>query len=456
MKRIHTFLTILLIVCISVTSCDLDINPVDSIVEEIALTDDASVRALLVGGYDRLADNDLYGGWIQISSDLLGTNYDINWGGTFFDPRDMIQKVMTVNNGQVQLTWTEAYEAINVANTVLENLELTDNDPVVEGEARFIRAALYFELVRFFGKDWNDGDPTENPGVPLKLEPTNIIYDPSANFIPRNTVKEVYDRVISDLEFAGDNLPDNNSFFATSWAAKAMLARVHLQRREYDLARNYANDIIENGPFSLADRVDRCFNLETNSDEDIFAIQVTNQDGINDLQTFYASRDYNGRRDIRIRQEFRNLFDPSDERFTRLIYEDGVESGRYLSGKYKNQFANISVIRLAEMYLVRAEGNLLAGGIQVGPNTPGDDLQVLRNRAKAPNAPASPTIDDIMLERKLELAFEGQFLHDIRRREAIIGQFGPIPWNSNELVMPIPQREMDANPALDGQQNPGY
>jgi hypothetical protein len=454
MKLINkTFVALTLIALL--VSCDLDVKPVDSVVEGDAITDAASVQALLIGGYNALSDNDLYGGWIQMTSDLLGTNYDVNWGGTFFDPRDIWQKVMTANNGQAQLTWTEGYEAINIANVVLANLDKADNDPVIEGEAKFIRGVLYFELVRLFAKDWADGDPSVNLGVPLKLEPTNMVYDPNQNFISRNTVEEVYDQVLADLQDAEANLPESNGFFATTWAAKAMLARVHLQRREYDLARIKANDVIESGYFSLADRADRSFNLQNNTDEDIFAIQVTNQDGINDLQTFYASRSFNGRRDIRIRSEFYDLFDPSDERLTLLIYEDGT-SGRLLSGKYKDQFANISIIRLAEMYLVRAEGNLLAGGVQVGPNTPGEDLQVLRDRAKAPAAPASPTIDDIMLERKFELAFEGHFVHDIRRREATIDQFGPIEWNADELVLPIPQREMDSNPALSGQQNAGY
>jgi starch-binding outer membrane protein, SusD/RagB family len=454
MNKIYRFLTVLLFIVVA-TSCDLDIKPVDSITEEDAITDAASVQALLVGAYDRLSDDDLYGGWIQMNSDLLGTNFDLTWGGTFFDPRDIWQKVMTANNGQAEQTWTEAYETINVTNIILANLDIADNDPIIEGEARFIRAVVYFELVRLYAKDFNDGNPAVNLGVPLKTEPTNLVYNPNDNFVSRNTVQEVYTQILSDLQFAETNLPDENGFFATTWAAKAMLARVHLQRREYDLARTKANDVIESGFFQLADRVDRSFNLETNSDEDVFAIQVTNQDGINDLQTFYASRSLNGRRDIRTRQEFRDLFDPSDERFTRLIYEDGAGSGRFLSGKYKNQFANINIVRLAELYLIRAEGNLLAGG-QVGPNTPGDDLQVLRDRANAPAAPVTPTIDDIMLERKLELAFEGHFVHDIRRREATLGQFGPIAWNADELVMPIPQREMDANPALAGEQNPGY
>ena len=452
MKIINKLFIILLFTAVF-TSCDLDIKPVDSVVEQDAITDAASVSALLIGGYDRLSDDDLYGGWIQMNSDLLGTNFDVTWGGTFFDPRDIWQKVMTSNNGQAEATWTEAYETINVANTVLANLDKADNNPVIEGEAKFIRGTVYFELIRLYAKDWNDGNPAVNLGVPLKLEATDLVYNPDANSLSRNTVQQVYAQILADLQDAEANLPEENGFFATTWAAKAMLARVHLQRREYDLARIKANDVIESGFFSLADRVDRSFNLETNSDEDIFAIQVTNQDGVNDLHTFYASRDLNGRRDIRIRSEFLDLFDPSDERLTRLIYADG---SRNLSGKYQNQFTNITVIRLAEMYLIRAEGNLLDGGAQVGPNTAGEDLQVLRDRAKASAAPAFPTIDDIMLERKLELGFEGHFVHDIKRREATIDQFGPILWNADELVMPIPQREMDANPALVGQQNPGY
>lgn len=464
MKKIFKYSLVITFMLGLSTSCDLDIKPVDSVIEDDALNDAKGLQALLIGAYDRLSDDDLYGGWIQMTSDLLGSNNDINWGGTFFDPRDMWRKEVTAFNAQLAATWTEAYETINVTNKVLSRLDLVGGPGgPEEGGAKFIRGVMYFELVRLFAKDWNDGDPNVNLGVPIKLEPTNLVYNPEVDFLPRNTVAAVYQRVISDLTDAINLLPDENSFFATSWSAKAMLARVHMQRHEFDEARILANDIIENGPFSINDRVDRAFNLATNTDEDIFAVQVTPQDGINDFHTFYASRVLNGRRDIRIRSELASLYEDTDERGecpdencrTSLIYEDFDGSGRLLSGKYTDQFANISIIRLAEMYLIRAEANFMMGD-QVGPNTPGQDLEVIRERARASDAPANPTLADIMLERKLELAFEGHFLHDIRRTQGTIAQFGPISWDDDILVMPIPQREIDANPALDGQQNPGY
>jgi hypothetical protein len=437
-------------------SSELDIDPQDSVTEEVALDSEESIQSLLVGAYDRMADGDVYGGWFQMTSDLLGTNGDVTWSGSFSDPRDIWNKTVTVNNAQTESTWTEAYEAINITNIILANLDVvTDEDSRarIEGEAKFIRGTIYFNLVRLYAKDWADGDPTANLGVPLKLQPTALEYNPAENAISRSTVADVYTQVISDLTSAETLLGEENGFYATTWSAKAMLARVYQQQRNYAEAVVKANDIIESGQFALVDRVSQAFNQANNTSEDVFAIQVTNQDGENALQTFYAATSFNGRRDIRIRAEYNALFDETDERKSALIYYDA--SDRRLSGKYKDQFANISIVRLAELYLIRAEANLITNE-QVGPNTPGEDLQVLRTRARASDAPTEPTIDDILLERKLELGFEGHFIHDIRRHEISISQQGDYEWNDNLLVLPIPQREMDANPALQGQQNPGY
>ena len=466
------FITLCLPTALLLTvACDnaLEVEPQDVVSEAVARNSPQYLEALVVGAYDRMADDDVYGGWIQMTSDLLGTNDDLRWSGSFFDPRAMFNKEVVSNNEQVEDTWTEAYAAINVCNEVLADVgqeEDTARRAKYEGEAKFIRGSLYFELVRLFAKDWSDGDPAANLGVPLKLEPTDLTYDAEANLIDRNTVAEVYAQVLSDLNDAATLLPEENfgagnkNIFATVWAAKAMLARVHLQRQEYNEARILANDVIENGYFGLVDRVDRVYNQTTNTSEDIFAIQITNQDQnpagtaeTNTFQTFYADRSFGGRRDMRILAPHLALYDSTDDRRTLLFYEVGDNT---FSGKYQNQFANISILRLAEMYLIRAEGNLLVGGVPVGPHTPGADLQVLRARSNASAAPEAPTIEDIMLERKLELCFEGHFLHDIRRRQATIEQQGEFPWTANVLVMPVPQRELDANPALQGQQNPGY
>ena len=462
MKILYKYTTLVTLAFLFVR-CDseLDIQPENVVVEEQALGSSEAIQGLVVGAYDQLSDNDLYGGWMQMTADLLGTNGDIRWAGTFLDPDEIYQKNMTAFNAQAEATWTEAYEAINICNTILDNLETVDEGSrsQVEGDARFIRGTVYFELVRLYAKDYNDGDASSNLGVPIKVNSTEILYEEEANFISRSTVADVYDLILEDLTTAIELLPEENAgtglkdIFATSWTAKAMMARIRLQRLEFDQARILANDIIENGPFTLLLEVSNVFNRSDNSAEDIFAVQVTNQDGTNSLHSFYAARSLGGRRDIRIQAEHLDLYNSVDDRLVELIYTDGP---RTLSGKYRNTFANVSIIRLAEMYLIRAEGNLLAGGTQVGPNSPQDDLNVLRARANTPLVSGGATIEDIMLERKLELSFEGQYLHDVRRRQSTITQLGTFSWNDDVLILPIPQREIDSNPALAGQQNAGY
>ena len=120
-----------------------------------------------------------------------------------------------------------------------------------------------------------------------------------------------------------------------------------------------------------------------------------------------------------------------------------------LSTKYDAQYGNVKLIRLAEMYLVRAEANFRAGTI-VGA-TPLADVNRIRTRAKL--APlATVALADILKERRLELAFEGFRLFDLKRnQESTIDPVSAavIPWNAPRLVLPIPLREINANPNLE-------
>jgi hypothetical protein len=106
------------------------------------------------------------------------------------------------------------------------------------------------------------------------------------------------------------------------------------------------------------------------------------------------------------------------------------------------------MIRLAEMYLIRAESNFRLGTV-IGA-TPLDDINEIRDRAKAPTL-ISLALEDILLERRREFAFEGFLLHDIKRTQ---GTVGSLNWNDSKLVFPIPLREMQVNSKL--VQNPGY
>ena len=186
------------------TSCNsqLDIKPVNSVATGQALSTASDLSALLVGAYDGLSSINLYGGSLIRDGELLATvpsTGDLNWTGTYTAPQQIYTKNILVNNGQADVTWTDAYRTINICNTVLANLNLaaTADQARIEGEAKFIRGSLYFELVRFFAKDWSDGDPNANPGVPLVTTPTANL-DANSN-VARSTVAAVYAQVLKDL-----------------------------------------------------------------------------------------------------------------------------------------------------------------------------------------------------------------------------------------------------------------
>ena len=180
-------------------------------------------------------DGDFYGGQIFVGADLLGDSGQLNWSGTYEQFTQIHNKTIPVTNSFVADTWLAGYKAINDVNNVLAHLDLVvdaEKDRV-EGEAKFIRGSVYFDLVRMYAKAWNDGDPDSNDGVPLVLTPTTLISD--ANKVKRNTVAEVYAQVISDLTDAPQKCSeaDNTYIFATNIAAYAMLARVYLQQQDY-------------------------------------------------------------------------------------------------------------------------------------------------------------------------------------------------------------------------------
>src|SRR5690606_26697997 len=157
---------------------------------------------------------------------------------------------------------------------------------------------------------------------------------------------------------------------------------------------------------------------------------------------------YGGRGgDVTVNDEYVEKFDSSTDVRASFFYTSSHNNGR-LTSKYTNQFGNIPLIRLAEMYLIRAEANMRLG-TAVGA-TPVADINEIRDRANA-SLKSGVTLEDILLERELELGFEGFLIHDLKRTKRNVGD---LPYDDNRLVFPIPQRETDANDKL--VQNPGY
>jgi hypothetical protein len=428
-------------------SKQLDLKPSQSIDESDALTSDENVKSVLQGAYSKFALSGIYGGCLLRNAELLGGDDEIQWVGTYIDPRQIYLKTMLTTNSDVETQWQESYEVINSVNNVLTGLNVvneSDRDRV-KGESLFLRGMMYFDLVRFFGQQYKFGAANDQLGVPLVLTPTGVITD--ANNVTRNTVDAVYTQVISDLTAAVSLLPEDNSVYASSGAANALLARVYLQIGDYAKARDAADAVIGSGMYVLQPTYAKVFNNDNNTSEDIFATQITAQDDFSAMTEFFSTQDYGGRDgDIIILDGHLNLYPVGDKRFD-LFYNG---NGSIECGKWNNQYGVVNLIRLAEMYLIRAECNERLS-TTVGA-TPLEDYNTIHTRAGLDPA-VSVTLDDILLERRLELAFEGFKIHDVRRLHEDVGD---LPYNDPKLLFPIPAREIQANPSLKDQQNPGY
>ena len=197
---------------------------------------------------------------------------------TFVGWRNMYRKMLNPNEGTIAGKWNDCYEAINVVNNVLANLDvISDPDEMdrVEGEAEFIRGILYFELVRFFALPYGYTVGNTHLGVPISLTPVMMYEDitkPS-----RATVGAVYTQILSDLNDAKSLLLPGragaNRGLATSTVASAFLARVYFSMKDWTNTANEASIVIAVfGPDALNVTPRACFNNPGYTSEDVFMI----------------------------------------------------------------------------------------------------------------------------------------------------------------------------------------
>lgn len=440
------------------TSCDkkLEFEPRQNIDATTALESSSDIRSAVIGAYSIMGGGALYGTNLNILPELLGSDNYVRWAGTFQSYRQVANRAMLPNNADITRTWIQAYAAINNVNNVLENLDkVTDvaEKSTYEGESLWVRGIMHFELVRLYALPYDSATPGANTQLGIPISVTAVKAEETAAVKgKRNTVEEVYNQVLADLTAAISKLPEDNGARADIYTALAFRSRVYLAMGRYADALADANTIIDNPRFRLSATLESVFSNKRTS-EALFEIEQNDQNNAgtsNDgLTTFYASLVGIGRADLRVNAAFQALYPANDARGKDLIYTGvGARPGNLYTGKWKTFGQNIPVIRLAEMYLTRAECNFRLGS-SVG-NTPLADVNVIRTRSGA--APLlAVTLNNILLERELELAFEGSRIHDLRRTKRSTGAFA---YNSPELVFPIPEREIRANTEL--VQNPGY
>jgi hypothetical protein len=437
----------------------LDVQPFQTLSEDKALLTESDVSGTLVGAYDAVSSAAAYGGDMMILNDLIGNRTNINFRGTFQALTEAYNTSMISTNSFARDTWSAAYNTINVANNVLENTSKVTSSATrknsVEGQALFLRASMYFELLKLYAKPFTDStSPATNLGVPLVLTATKAPIT-EADYKARATVKAVYDQIVADLIKAESLMPSTNTKFATKWAAAAQLSRVYLMLGNYTEAAAAANRVIAGSGKTLTTEFKNNWFTYVNfggvtPNEYVFYIKVTNQDGANSFNTYYgaplgAFPGSAGRRDMRIQNAHLNIYEAADLR--RAFFTGTSGTTRYTL-KHLDRFGDVPVIRLAEMYLTRAEANFRQG-TSVGA-TPLADVNLIRKRAGLADLTAV-TLTAILNGRAAELALEGNNLFDSQRLKKNIGTTA---WNSPKLIMPIPQREMDVNKQL--VQNEGY
>lgn len=284
------------------TGCNLDITMYDGVMEE--QFDNKNLLELSQGSY-RLLKND--GGLIDNGYYFWAFGADdVTWNGTSTGSTfKLYDYSRNIASSTTEYTWELGYRVIGNCNKIIEIIqglgnESTREQTIMMGENYYLRALSYFLLVNEFAQPYSN-NPTQNPGLPLKLT-----SDPNDLPQSRSTVAEVYDQVVLDLKDAITYLtlqqgetPKSN-IYATKEAAEALLARVYLYMENWDGAWEMANEVITSGRFEL-ERGNRFATysqlIPEDNKETIFAVRRTldkDDDGYSRMGSMYIRIDGSG------------------------------------------------------------------------------------------------------------------------------------------------------------------
>lgn len=332
----------------ALTGCSLDVNMYAGVTGEDVTA--RNIVELSQGSYSMLKydggliDNGYYF-WAYGADDL-------SWGGTSTDTKfDIYDYSRNINSAVTEYAWELGYRTIGNCNKVIEmgaelGANITDEEKVIVGENYYLRALSYFLLVNEFAQPYSN-NPTQNPGLPLKLT-----SDPNDLPQSRSTVAKIYDQVVKDLQDAitymtlPTGMSPKNSCYATKEAAQALLARVYLYMENWDGAWTMANDVINSGRFELLKgddyKIYPQFIPEENS-ETIFAVRRTKQKDDSEagrMGGLYIQVDDKGWEEMYASAPYLNLLElhldaqgyPKDLRsgfITKRYVEDGTDTSKY-------------------------------------------------------------------------------------------------------------------------------
>jgi starch-binding outer membrane protein, SusD/RagB family len=347
--------------------------------------------------------------------------------------------------------WSSAYQQIYQANACIEGVAAskglsTDQKDRLLAEARFLRAFLYFNLTDLYSS------------IPL-VTMTN--YQESRS-LPRTDQAVVYKQIISDLQFSQAHLNNDGVDVRRGnyYAATALLARVYLYQKNYELAAAEASKVISSGHFSLMDEPDQVF-LATSKEAIWRLVPVTTGRETWEASLFVPST-VTAIPAYVITDDLRLSFSSSDKRRSQWLASNTVSGKQYFYPfKYKKVFSSGAptesyvVLRLSEQYLIRAEARANVGDVAGAVA----DLNVVQKRAGAVLYTGSAASFAAALEnekRKEYFCEWGSRWSDLKRTaraDAVLGA-SKANWKPSASLYPVPQVEINSNSALT--QNPGY
>ena len=418
----------------------------DQLLSSQVFENDASSNSAIAGLYSTLR-TELYVG-TPPKLMLAGLTADEMYN--FFPSYDAYRNnsLLAANNPP---HWTSLYKVIYSCNAAIEGLSSSKTINSVArnqylGEAKFLRAFCYFNLVNLFGD------------VPL-LTATDVSVTANAS---RNPVTQVYDQIIADLKEAqallgtGYTYSNGERTRVDRLAASALQARVYLYTKDWVNAEKAATAVISSGRFSLLGNLNGIF--AKNNSEAIWQLANSPTDlNYEALQYIFTTSPVFVCTDYLLK-----AFEPSDRRRNTWI-KAGVYAGQsyYYPYKFTSTVASSNeyntVLRLAEQYLIRAEARTQQNNLSAAQ----DDLNTIRIRAGVSNTSAdtqASLLDAILHERQVELFSEGAHRwYDLKRTgrvDAVLAAEKPGFWKPTASLYPIPLSDIQKNPKLT--QNAGY
>ncbi len=476
------------------SACDfgvLDKAPPDTINTENFFVTEADAVAAVNGAYQPLQWPKLYN-MRMWTTDIVAGNSVVGAGGGSdgIETKNLADFVALSDNPGVLDIWRGPWPGILRANTVLARVPGMDIDPQLKdrivGEARFLRALYYFNLVRFFGD------------VPMITEPQSPGDDLRP---PRAPAEAIYSEVIiPDLEAAVELLPPRAAYAASDagraskGAAAGLLAEVYLTRAQWQRVVDLASQV-EGLGYDLHDDYAANFDpSRENGVESLFEVQYHGKTSFdfwsNENQAAWHSTFMGPRNSNMVAgawgwnqptQEFADAYEEGDLRKdVTILYEGGPAfdgqaydpdySGtgynvrkflvsKSVAGSYDESPLNFPILRFADVLLMKAEALNELGRTAEAE----EPLNRVRRRAGLDDVRGlsqNAFREAVLHERRMELAFEGKRWFDLIRVDG--GQYGldflhaigKVNASRNHLRFPIPQADIDANPNLT--QNPGY